>query len=92
MKDWRDGVFALGAAPFVLAGGNSILVICTAALTAALAAYGSLQPPATNPQASTAGSVGSPTRGAAVFLALFCAGLWPRCIWPTAGCSIWRCL
>ncbi len=50
MKDWRDGLLALGAGLFILAGGNPILAICAAALLG-LVAYRGLQPPAGNPSA-----------------------------------------
>ncbi len=74
IADWRDGVLALGAAFFIFAGGDPILAICAAAL-AGLVAHRSPQMPAVSPQVPGVRGMGSPTRGAAVFLVLFCAGL-----------------
>ena len=74
VKDWRDGVLALGAALFIFAGGNPILAICAAAL-AGLAAYRRFHPPASNPPDPEAPSAAPPTRGAVIFLVLLCAGL-----------------
>ena len=74
VKDWRDGLLALGAALFILAGGNPILAICAASL-AGLAAYGSLQTPASNPPDPVTQGTGAPGWGAWTLLGLFCAGL-----------------
>ncbi len=75
LKEWRDGLLALGAALFILAGGNPLLAICAACL-AGLLIYRGQKPSGEAMAAQPSGQgMSASSRAALALLVLLLGGL-----------------